>query len=96
MSMLSISGRVLHVFEKPQIKRDAGVIDGKPQVQIMGKIALPNGESRYELVTLSTDSPRDFENYLEQNVSVQVGVFSPSKGSVIFFIPQGTKPVLIQ
>lgn len=94
MSMLNITGKVLHVFEKPAVKRGDDLIDAKPQVQIMGELALPNGEKRYELVTLSTDAPRDFESYIDQRVSVPVGAFSPSKGNVFFFIPKGSKPYL--
>lgn len=92
MSMLNITGQVLHVFEKPAVKRGDAVIDAKPQVQLLGEFALPNGESRFELVTLSTDSPADFEEHKGKSVSVPVGVFSPAKGQVIYFIPKGSKP----
>lgn len=94
MSMLNITGQVLHVFEKPAVKRGDELIDAKPQVQLLGEFVLPNGESRFELVTLSTDTPRDFTEYKGQTVSVPVGAFSPSKGSVIYFIPKGSKPCL--
>ena len=92
MSMLNITGQVLHIFEKPAVKRGDETIDAKPQVQLLGEFFLPNGESRYELVTLSTDSPSDFEHFKGNNVSVPVGVFAPSKGQVIYFIPKGSKP----
>jgi hypothetical protein len=93
MSMLSITGQVLHVFEKPAVKRGDETIDAKPQVQLLGEFMLPNGDSRFDLVTLSTDTPKDFESFKGQTVSVCVGAFAPSKGSVIFFIPKGSKPV---
>jgi len=94
MSMLNITGEVLHVFEKPAVKRGDDLIDAKPQVQLLGEFVLPNGESRFELVTLSTDTPRDFSEYKGQKVSVPVGAFAPSKGSVIYYIPKGSKPCL--
>jgi hypothetical protein len=92
MSMLNITGQVLHVFEKPAVKRGDETIDAKPQVQLLGEFYLPNGESRFDLVTLSTDTPKDFEQFKGQTVTVPVGAFSPSKGSVIYFIPKGSKP----
>lgn len=92
MSMLNITGQVLHVFEKPAVKRGDDQIDAKPQVQLLGEFLLPNGESKFDLVTLSTDSPRDFESFKGQTVTVAVGAFSPSKGSIIYFIPKGSKP----
>lgn len=93
MSMLNITGQVLHIFEKPAVQRGDSLIDAKPQIQLLGEILLPNGDSRFDLVTLSTDSPSEFKSFLGQRVSVPVGVFAPSKGSVIFFIPKGSKPV---
>lgn len=92
MSMLNITGQVLHVFEKPAVKRGDELIDAKPQVQLLGEFYLPNGESKFDLVTLTTDSPKDFEQYKGQTISVPVGAFSPSKGSIIYFIPKGSKP----
>jgi hypothetical protein len=92
MSMISITGQVLHVFEKPAVKRGDDVIDAKPQVQLLGEFSLPNGETRFDLVTLSTDTPKDFATFKGQTVTVQVGVFSPAKGQVIFFIPKGARP----
>lgn len=92
MSMLNITGQVLHVFEKPATKRGDDLIDAKPQVQLLGEFYLPNGESKFDLVTLTTDSPKDFEQFKGQTVSVPVGAFSPSKGSIIYFIPKGSKP----
>lgn len=93
MSMLTITGKVLHIFEKPSVKKGEETLEAKPQIQLLGEILLPNGDSRFDLVTLSTDSPSEFESFLGQRVSVPIGVFAPSKGSVIFFIPKGSKPV---
>lgn len=93
MSMLQITGKVLNVFEKPATKRGDEQISAKPQVQLLGNIALPNGDSRFDLITLTTDSPTSFEQFKGKEVSVPVGVFAPSKGQVIYFIPKGSNPL---
>lgn len=93
MSMLRITGQLINVFEKPATVRDGKELAAKPQVQIMGNIALPNGENRMELITLSTDDPQAFSQFKAKEVSVPVGVFAPSKGSIIYYIPRGSKPV---
>lgn len=93
MSMLQITGQVLNVFEKPAMKRGDDEVAAKPQVQLLGEIALPNGETRYDLVTLTTDMPRAFDEFKDQKITVDVGVFSPAKNQIIYFIPKGSKPV---
>lgn len=92
MSMLQITGQVINVFERPPTVRNGEEVIAKPQVQLMGSVMLPNGQSRVELVTLSTDNPEVFKQYQDQMVSVPVAVFSPNKGSIIYFIPKGSKP----
>ena len=92
MSMLTITGKVLHVFEKPAVKRGDDVLDAKPQVQILGQNPLPNGDSKFDLVTLTTDAPKDFEQFQGKDIRVAVGVFAPGKNQTIFFVPKGSKP----
>lgn len=92
MSMLSITGEVINIFTKPATERDGQAVSEKPQVQIMGKVVLPNGSERLELVTLSTEDPALFTPFKSKIVIVPIGVFSPSKGSIIYYIPRGSKP----
>ncbi len=93
MSMLTITGKVLHIFEKPPVKKGEETLEAKPQIQLLGQIPLPNGETRYDLVTLSTDNPEAFHQFKNSDVRVPVGVFSPAKGQTVFFIPKGSLPV---
>lgn len=93
MSMMHITGKVLNLFEKPATKRGDEEIAAKSQVQLLGNIALPNGSTKLDLVTLTTDDPSQFEQYKGKEVSVPIGAFSPMKGSIIYFIPKGSKPV---
>lgn len=93
MSMLTITGRLLHVFEKPATKRGDEEIAPKPQIQVLGEYPLPNGEYRHELITLTCDNPRKYNELLDKTISVPVGVFAPGKNQIIHFIPKGSEPV---
>jgi len=92
MSMLTIKGQLLHVFEKPSTHRGDEVIEAKPQIQVLGEYPLPNGEHRHELVTLTCDNPRLYTELKGKQITVPVGVFSPGKNQVIFYIPRGSVP----
>lgn len=90
--MLNITGQVINIYSRPKTFKNGEQIEPKPQVQLMGTVNLPNGQSRVDLITLSTDEPAAFREYQDENVTVPVGVFAPSKGTIIYFIPQGSKP----
>lgn len=92
MSMLTIRGRLLHVFEKPSTKRGDELIEAKPQIQLLGEYPLPNGDFRHELVTLTCDNPNIYRELLNKEITVPVGVFAPGKNQVIHFIPKGSTP----
>jgi len=94
MSMLTITGKLLHIFEKPASKRGDEVLDPKPQIQLLGEYPLPNGDFRHDLVTLTCDDPTKYKELLNKNISIPVGVFAPGKNQVIHFIPKGAKPSL--
>lgn len=85
MSMITLNGRLLNVYRAPVRK---GAEDGekeKDKIQILGEVALPNGETRMDLMTITVKDARAFEGRENEDISVPVGAFSPQKGSVIFF-----------
>ncbi|MER2511037.1 MAG: hypothetical protein ABTQ25_01245 [Nitrosomonas ureae] len=94
MSMFQISGRVMHVYDAPARKNEeTGELgDEKPKVQMIGDLPLPNGQVRFDLVTLSIDDKSVWEQLRGQLVSVALGIFAPAKGQVIYFIPKGCVP----
>lgn len=97
MSMFQVTGQVLHVFDAPpQVDKDSGQLTpGKHKVQILGQVPLLNGESRHDMITLSCESRAEFESLKGKQVSVPIGMFSPAKGSVVYFIPKGGRPSLV-
>lgn len=90
--MFTLTGQVVHVFESPKgvNKQTGDEYGGQDKVQIMGHMSLPNGETRMELVTLTTDQGQELQKAVGRSVIAPVG-FYHSKGAVGFFIPKGSK-----
>jgi hypothetical protein len=94
--MFQICGQFIHAFDAPgRIDKETGEADDdKPKVQILGELPQRNGQQKIEVITLSCHNPEDFEGMKGKRVRVPLGIFSPSKGNIVYFIPQGCKPVL--
>lgn len=82
--MLKLTGTLVNVF-KPAQKPDSE--PSKPKAQIMGDIALKDGEIRKDLLTVSVspETYADLQSKVGSEVSIPVGAFAPAKGSVLFF-----------
>jgi len=96
MSMFQVCGQVMHLFNAPgRVDKETGdVDDDKPKVQLLGQIPQRNGEHKFEVITLTCHEPKYFESLTGKHVRVPLGMFSPSKGNIVYFIPEGCKPVL--
>jgi hypothetical protein len=97
MSMFTINGLVTKVFTQPGRTDDktGEVSEPKHKVQVLGEMPTQSGESRMELVTLTCEDRRVYESLQGKQVSLPMGVFCPSKGQVIYYIPKGGKPTLL-
>jgi hypothetical protein len=96
MSMLSMTGKVIHLFETPKGTNKAGEeFGGQDKVQVMGSVPLQNGEARYDLITLTCHNAKSFEPFMGQDVSFPIGVMAPAKGQIVYFIPKGAVPAAV-
>lgn len=95
MSMFQVTGQVVHVYDAPEmVSKETGEVtrESRPKVQLIGDLPLPNGQSRYDLVTLSVIDKEEWIALRGKHVSVSLGMFSPAKGQIVFFIPKGCSP----
>tara|TARA_R100000365_G_C2743762_1_gene72515 strand:- start:869 stop:1171 length:303 start_codon:yes stop_codon:yes gene_type:complete len=91
--MLQMTGRVVNTFTQDGGEdKDGKKYDARHKVQLLGMFDLPNGDVKHDLVDLKVDDLKDWESYKDRNVIVDVGVYAPSKGTVIYFIKKGSKP----
>lgn len=95
MSMFQVTGQVVHVFDAPAtVNKDTGEVtrESRPKVQMIGDIPLPNGQLRYDIVTLTVEDKAEWADLQGHRVAVPLGMFSPSKGNILYFIPKGCHP----
>lgn len=91
--MLTLTGTLLNTFKSPVGKNKEGEeYGGQDKIQILGKVDLPNGDSKNDLITLTTHNLDYFNDLTGSDIQVPVGVFVNGK-SAAFYIPKGSKPV---
>lgn len=91
--MFQITGQVINCFHQPgNLDKETGEVkEGKNKVQILGNIPVADGGTKMDLVTLTVPDGIDFKAHLQKKISVPLGFFSPAKGSIMYFIPKGSK-----
>ena len=96
-SMFTVTGQVLKTFVQPgQVDKETGEVS-KPsvKVQIMGEMPVQGGESRLDLITLTIENQKVYDDLKLKRVRVALGFFAPQKGNIVYFIPKGATPELI-
>lgn len=93
MSMLTLNGQVLNVFQAPEgvSKKTGEKFGGQHRVQIMCENVLQNGEKRMDLVNLTVDDLEPYKKLQGRPVRVPVGCFV-SNGGVLFYALKGLAP----
>ena len=93
--MIKLEGIVLNVFTQQGGENKKGeTFDDRDKVQILGAMELPNGGVKNELFTLSVENYRDFEDYLNQKISIAVGAMASGR-NVVFYVAKGALPELV-
>lgn len=97
MSMFTITGEVAGTYTQPGRTDDktGEIQEPKDKVQLYGEMPTPSGETRRELVTLTCEDRKVYEALKGRQVRVPMGVFSPGKNQVIYYIPKGSKPEVV-
>jgi hypothetical protein len=90
MSMLTLNGTVLNVFDTPE-KKDPKTGEIRPaatRVQLSAENTLENGQKRIELVTLKVDKGDTYRALIGKAARIPVGVFA-SGSTVLFYALKG-------
>ena len=91
--MLQLSGKVVNTFtQEGGQDKDGKDYDARHKVQLLGEFDLPNGDVKHDLVDLKVDNLSDWTPHKGKDVTIDIGVYAPSKGTVIYFIKKGSKP----
>lgn len=96
-SMFTVTGQVLKTFvQAGQLDKETGEM-GKPsiKVQIMGEMPVQGGDTKLDLISLTVEDQKTYEELKGKKIRVPLGFFSPQKGNIIYFIPKGSQPEIV-
>ena len=94
--MLQITGKVINLFTVEGGKDKEGKeFAEKHKVQLMGNVALPNGDSKYDLMDLTVESLDDWTSLQSKQIAIDIGAFAPAKGNIVYFVRKGAKPRVV-
>jgi hypothetical protein len=97
ISMFTVTGKVLKTFIQPgSTDKETGEI-GKSsvKVQLMGEMPVQGGDSRLDLITLTVENQKTYEDLRNKLIRVPLGFFAPQKGNIVYFIPKGATPEIV-
>lgn len=96
-SMFTVTGQVLKTFIQPGLadKTTGQVGNPSTKVQIMGEMPVQGGESRLDLITLTVEDKKTYDDLKGKKIRVPLGFFAPQRGNIVYFIPKGAKPEII-
>jgi hypothetical protein len=94
--MLTLQGTVVNIFLTPGGKDKATGADygNVHKVQIQGLNDLRNGETRVELVTLTTSKPHLFHALKGKEVRIPVGSFVAGT-AIQYFLKESAEPEVV-
>jgi len=98
LSMFTVTGQVMKTFVQPgSVDKSTGeASDPSIKVQIMGEMPVQGGDSRLDLITLTITDKPSYEALEGKRVRVPLGFFAPQKGTIVYFIPKGSKPEIVE
>lgn len=97
LSMFTVTGKVLKTFiQQGQTDKETGEI-GKSsvKVQLMGEMPVQGGESKLDLITLTVENQKTYDDLKGKQIRVPLGFFAPQKGNIVYFIPKGSIPEIV-
>ena len=97
ISMFTVSGTVVKTFiQSGQVDKETGETGkSSSKVQIMGEMPVQGGDSRLDLITLTVENKKAYEELKGKRVRVPLGFFAPQKGNIVYFIPKGSQPEVL-
>lgn len=97
LSMFTVTGQVLKTFVQPGgVDKESGELGpASVKVQIMGEMPVKGGDSRLDLITLTVEDQKTYENLKGKRIRVPLGFFAPAKGTIVYYIAKGGVPEVV-
>ena len=64
-------------------------------MQLLGNVALPNGDAKFDLMDLTVESLDDWTSLQSKQIAIDIGSFAPAKGNIVYFVRKGAKPRVV-
>lgn len=93
MSMLTLNGTVLNVFDSPAStdRKTGEVRPASTRVQLQAENTLENGQKRFDLVTLKVVTGDLYRKLIGKAVRVPVGAFV-ANGAILYYALNSEAP----
>lgn len=93
MSMLTLNGMVLNVFDTPAStdRKTGEVRPASTRVQIQAENTLENGQKRFDMVTLKVSTAEVYRKLVGKAVRVPVGAFV-ANGAILYYALNSEAP----
>ena len=93
MSMLTLNGLVLNVFDTPAStdRKTGEVRPASTRVQLQAENTLENGQKRFDMVTLKVNAAEVYRKLVGSHVRVPVGAFV-ANGSILYYALNNEAP----
>lgn len=91
-AMFTLNGQVVNVYVSPKgvSKKTGEEYGGDDKVQILGDIPLEGGQTRKEMITLTTSQGQELQKAVGASVSAPVAFYA--RGGVVgYYIPKGSQ-----
>jgi hypothetical protein len=93
MSMLTLNGVVLNVFDTPEStdRKTGEVRPASTRVQLQAENTLENGQKRFDMVTLKVKAGDVYRKLVGKAVRVPVGAFV-ANGAILYYALNNEAP----
>lgn len=97
MSMFTVTGQLMKVYKQEAApNKETGEIEPPTwKAQILGDMPVRGGDTRLEISTLTVEDEKAYLALSGKKIRVALGFFAAAKGSVVMYIPKGSKPEVI-
>ncbi|ENW14352.1 MULTISPECIES: hypothetical protein [Acinetobacter calcoaceticus/baumannii complex] len=95
--MLRLEGTIINVFTQQggKDKKTGEAFADRDKIQLLGELELPNGDKKHELIDLTVEDAKIYENLKNKRVSIPCGALASGR-NVIFYVAKGGTAKVIQ
>ena len=95
--MINLEGTIINVFllsKAVKTKKLVKLFADRDKIQLLGELELPNGDKKNELIDLTVENGKAYENLKNKRVSIPCGALASGR-NVIFYVAKGATPKLL-